>query len=256
MKFEIELDDKGDFVGQLPAEVAEAHKRIGIMSHGNGFQAGKAKAEEEAKAALANAIAAERAKLEAQMPLEREKWQGVESENNTLKQQLTDTLREHSKTLTKREEAHAEEVTKRAAAIEKRNTKIQSLVASNIRALAAQSGAREESLDEIEFYITAKHIGFDEDMEPYVKGVDGKPAKSNTGNPVPIDAFVKHYLETHPNHLKPRAGTGGGARGGASFHGHTGPQVSAQAAAERIEGGDRSATAINALFEATRKRAS
>ncbi len=256
-RFEIELDDKGDFVGQLPPEVSEAHKRIGIMAHGNGFQAGSAKAAEEAKKQLAEAIAAEKARLEAQMPLERERWQGVESENATLKQQLTDTMRENSKTLTKREEAHAEEVTRRAAAIEKRNARIHGLVSANVRAIAAQAGARDESLAELEFFIVGKHVGFDEDMEPFVKDSEGKPLKSNTGNPVSIETFVKQYLDSHPTHRKPPQGQGGRAPGGFTYHGNHTSTATLEGAKARIDSGDLSPTSINELFEATRqKRAS
>jgi hypothetical protein len=70
-----------------------------------------------------------------------------------------------------------------------------------------------------------------------------------------IDAFVRDYLGSHAHHRKPASGAGGGARGGASFHGHTSGAVSADAAKARVESGDRSASAIDELFRSTRKRA-
>lgn len=252
--FQIELDDKGDFVGQLPPEVAEAHKRIGIMAHGNGFQAGREKAVEEAKKQLADTLQAERAKWDAQLPLEREKWDGIERENTTLKQQLTDTLREHQKTLTKFQESHAEEIMRRAQAIDKRNGKISNLVAANIRALLTQHGAADGAIPLLEHFILEKHVGFDEDMEPFVKGDDGRPMKTNTGNAVALDTFVKQYIESTPQFRKPPAGQGGGARGGASFHQGAHGAVTFKDAVERYQSGDRTAETVNDLFEASRRK--
>jgi hypothetical protein len=250
-RFEIEVDDKGEFQGALPPEIDAILKRIEITAHGTGFRGGQSKATEDAKKSIEDAIKAERAKIEASLPLEREKWQGIEEENKTLKTQLTDTMRESGKTLTKREEAHAEEIMKRAEAITKRNAKIQTLVNATLKGLAAQSGAREDALD---LAVTAleKQIGYDDDMEPYVKGANGEPMALH-GKPMPIDAFVKSFIDGNPYLKKPAGGQGGGARGGASFHG-AGANVSADAAKARVEGGDRSANAINELFEATRRK--
>lgn len=255
-KFEIELDDKGELVGQAPAEVLAFHERIGIAAHGNGFRSGQSKAGEEAKAKLDEAIKNERARLEASMPLEREKWTAIEEENKTLKAQYTDSMRESSRTLQKREEAHAEELTKRVEAVNRRNAKIQNLVNANLRSLAAQAGAREESLGELEI-ILQHRIGYDDDMEPYVKTEDGSgPLKTNTGTVVPMDAFVRSYLDNHPHHRKPTNVRGGEARRGATLNGMpNGSTASVQAVQERINAGDRSPEAINELFNAGRKQA-
>ncbi len=251
-RFEVELDDKGDFVGDVPAELSEVIKRAEIMAHGNGFRGGQSKATEEAKAQLEAALKAERARLEAQMPLEREKWQGVDEENKTLKNQLTNTMRESTKTLQQREEAHAEELTKRVESLNKRNQKIQALVTANLRSLAASAGARDESLTELEV-ILQHRIGYDDDMEPYVKAEDGSPARTTAGNPLGLDAFVKQYLDNHPHHRKPAPGRGGDARGGASLRGG-GTTTTADAAKTRVADGDRSFDAINELFLATRQK--
>jgi hypothetical protein len=254
-RHEVEIDEKGEFVGQLPAEIDAILKRIEITAHGTGFRSGQGKAAEEAKKQIEDAIKAERAKIEASLPLEREKWQGVEEENKALKTQLTDTMRESSRTLTKREEAHAEEITKRAEALKKYQARIQALTIAQVRAEAQRAGARDESLPELEAILGAS-IRFTDDMEPEIVNQDGTTATVH-GKPMDLSTFVKSYIETHPWHRKPAAGAGGNARGGASFHnGASGPTVSAQAAKDRIESGDRSAGAINALFEATRKRAS
>lgn len=252
-QFTVEVDDKGDFVGTLPAEVDAIIKRIEITANGMGQRAGMQKASETAKVDLDSALKAERAKFEAQMPLEREKWQTVEEENKALKTQMTDSMRESSRQAAKREEAHAEEITKRADAINRRNARIQALVAANLKALAAQNGARDESLGELEV-ILQHRIGFDDDMEPYVKDETGERFLQH-GKPVSIDAFVKTYLDNHPHHRKPTPGRGGDARRGASLTGG-GTNTTVDGARARIEQGDRSAGAINDLFLAGRKQAS
>lgn len=253
-KFELEIDDKGDFVGALPTEVDAILQRIKSTSHGEGFGKGSQKAAEEAKQQIQDAIKQEKLKLELAAPLEREKWASIDEQNKVLKGQLETTLSETRKQMTAREEAHALEVTKRVEALTKRNQKIQTLVNANLRSLAASAGARDESLGELEV-ILQHRIGFDDDMEPFVKGEDGQPAKTTAGNPLGIDVFVKQYLDNHPHHRKPAPGRGGDARGGASLRsgGHT--TTTLDAARARVADGDRSAEAINDLFQASRKSA-
>ena len=180
----------------------------------------------------------------------------IEEENKTLKTQLTDIMRESGRTLTKREEAHAEEITKRAEALKRREQKIQTLVNANLRALAAQAGARDESLSELEV-ILQHRIGYSDDMEPFVKDEAGEPASVH-GKPLSMEAFVKQYLDNHPHHRKPVQGRGSDARRGASLATHgSGDATSVDAVRQRIEAGDRSPSAINDLFLAsTRKKAS
>jgi hypothetical protein len=253
-KVEVDIDDKGEFVGQLPTELDAILTRIKSTAHGEGFGKGSQKAAEEAKQQIADAIKAEKLKLEAAMPLERQKFAEIEETNKLLKSQLETTLQESRKNMTTVSEAHALEITKRAEALTKRNQKIEGLVTANLRAMAAQAGARDESLGELE--VILKHrIGFDDDMEPFVKSEDGTPAKTTAGNALPMDVFVKQYLDNHPHHRKPAPSRGGDARGGASLR-HTAPVTTAQAARDRVEQGDRSIDAINDLFNATRKQPS
>ena len=251
-KFEIEIDDKGDFQGQLPNELAAVLDRIKATAHGEGYGKGNQKAAEEAKAQIASTVAAEKAKWEAMLPAERAKWAEIEEANKHLKSQYEAATQQSRKTLTEREEAHAAEITRRVERETKRDSKIKDLVNQNLRALAARNGAREESLTELEIVLQSR-IGYDEDMTPFVRGEDGQPAKTTAGNPVSLETFVKQYLESHPHHRKAPAGAPGNARGGASYHGQP-STVTRDAAAARIEGGDRSPAAINDLFEAGRQR--
>lgn len=253
-QFTVEVDDKGDFVGQLPAEIDAILKRTETTSYGTGFRSGQGKASEEAKKTLDETVKTERLKWEAQFPLEREKWTLTEEENKALKTQMTDAMREGDKNLRRREESHAEELTKRVADIGKRDQRIRELVGTNIRALAVSAGAREDALPALEAVLQSR-LAFDDDMQPFFKDEAGNPATQH-GKAMSPEAFVKQFLGANAFFLKPAGGQGGGARGGASFqHGAHGA-VSADAAKQRIESGDRSAGAITELFEATRKRAS
>jgi hypothetical protein len=251
MKCEVEIDDKGEFIGTVPTELTSILDKIKSASHGEGYGKGAQKAAEEAKQQIADAIKAEKLKLDAQMPLEKAKWDEIDQHNKVLKTQLETTVAESRKRMTEREEAHAVELTTRMEALAKRNEKIKALVNANLRALAAQAGARDESLSELEV-ILQHRIGYDDHMEPYVKAEDGTPAKTTAGNPLGIDVFVKQYLDNHAHHRKPAVGRGGDARGGASLR-HGGSGQSQTGARERVESGDRSLDAINELYVATRR---
>ena len=253
-KLEVEVDDKGEFVGSLPTELTSILDKLKSASHGEGYGKGAQKAAEEAKQQIADAIKAEKLKLEAQMPLEKAKWDDIDQQNKLLKTQIETTVTESRKRLTEREEAHAVELTTRMEALAKRNEKIKALVNANLRSLAASANARDESLSELEV-ILQHRIGYDDHMEPFVKGEDGNPAKTTAGNPLPIDVFVKQYLDNHPHHRKPAPGRGGDARGGASLRGAGATATTFDSAKARVEGGDRSYDAINELFQAGRKSA-
>ena len=253
-KLEVEIDDKGEFVGELPTELTSILDKLKSASHGEGYGKGAQKAAEEAKAQIEAAIKAEKLKLEAQFPLEKAKWDDIDQHNKLLKTQLETTVAESRKRLTEREEAHAVELTTRMEALAKRNEKIKTLVNANLKSIAASAGARDESLSELEV-ILQHRIGYDDHMEPFVKAEDGNPAKTTAGNPLPIDVFVKQYLDNHPHHRKPAPGRGGDARGGASLRGNGATATTLDGAKARVEGGDRSYDAINELFQAGRKSA-
>lgn len=253
-KFEIDIDDtKGEFVGDVPTALKAILDRLEITAHGTGFRSGQGKAEEDAKKKLEDAIKAERIKLEASMPAERAKWAELEEAHKILKGQYDSSITEHRKMLTAREEAHASELLKRAEAIKVRDQRIKDAVKQNLRALAAQNGARDESLEELEIVLQHR-IGFDDDMQPFVKGEDGTPAKTTAGNALTLDVFVRQYLDNHPHHKRPAPGTSGQARRAASLTVQPGTVQSLDAVKQRIDAGDRSAAAINDLFEASRKR--
>jgi hypothetical protein len=254
-KFELEIDDKGEFIGQLPTEFTSVLDKIKTTAHGEGYGKGNAKAAEEAKAQIDAAIKAEKLKLEAAMPLEKAKWDEIDQQNKHLKAQIDSLGRESQKRATEREEAHATELTRRMKQMETREGKIRALVNSHLRFLAASAGARDESLPELEV-ILQHRIGYDDDMEPFVKAEDGSPAKTAAGNPLSIDAFVKQYLDNHAHHRKLSGGTTAGRVGAAATLRVTGggAVASLSDAKARFDNGDRSTDAINAIFEAGRKK--
>ncbi len=252
MKFELELDEKGEIVGTPPAEVDAIFKRIEATAHGAGYGKGVSKAAEDAKKQIEDTVRVEVAKREALLPIEREKWAGIDEENKALKTQLAEHMRESDRTLRKREEVHAEEITKRVETLNKLSAKVRSQVETNLRSLSAQFGARDESVPELVLILKSR-IGFDDDMEPFVMNDEGSGAATLHGKPLSIEAFVKGYLDTHPHHRKPTAGAGGGARGGASLRSTLAGAQSLDAARQDYAE-TRSPQAINAIFEASRKK--
>jgi hypothetical protein len=97
--------------------------------------------------------------------------------------------------------------------------------------------------------ILQHRIGYDDDMEPYVKGEDGQPAKTTAGNPLGIDVFVKQYLDNHPHHRKP-APAGAAMRAAAPPCADASRRRNRAIARVRVSEGDRSLDAINELFKA------
>jgi hypothetical protein len=132
-KFEVELDDKNEFVGTLAPEFTSVLERIKSASHGEGFGKGAQKAAEEAKAQIASTVAAEKVKLDAQFAADRMKWGEIEELNKVLKTQLDGTLQEHRKTLTAQSESHADEITRRAKAMNARDEQIKELVNASLK---------------------------------------------------------------------------------------------------------------------------
>jgi hypothetical protein len=253
-QYTVEFDDKGELVGEAPSELGAIFKRIESTHYGQGYGKGVSKAAEDAKAQIESNVKAEVARLNALAPLEAEKHQRIAEENSILQTRLTELAKESDRTLKQREEAHARQTVAAQDALAKREGRIKDLVKAQIRGEALGYGAREESLSELEL-ILINAIGYDEDMEPFVKDEDGKPRQLH-GKAIGLSTYVKQYLDSHPHHRKAPTARGAAAAGGASFH-NLGSTVTEAAAKARIESGDRSASAIDDLFKASRqKRAS
>src|SRR3954465_5504696 len=149
-RIELELDDKGELIGDTPEAVKAIFTRIETAAHGQGYGKGVAKAAEDAKKQIAGTVAAELAKKDAVLPVERAKWSQIDEDNKSLQTRLIEADREHDRTLKTREETHARELLARADALKERNARIQELTRSQLRTEAKAVGARDESLDELE----------------------------------------------------------------------------------------------------------
>ena len=207
--FTIELDDKGDFNGEMPAEIQQILARTGAEQYKVGYGKGVEQAAKEAKKQIEDTINLEKQRMAAMEPLEKERVARIEAENQSLASRLADLSKESDRTLKSREESHAREIVQRTEAIKRREERIMQLTKSQIRIEAAQAGARDESLDELEI-ILGNYVGYDDDMMPFVKGADGQP-QTVAGKPVGLSAFVTQYLNAHPHHRKVVAGRGGQA---------------------------------------------
>lgn len=248
----IELDDKGELIGDAPVELASIFKRIEAEHHKVGYGKGVEQAAKDARKQIEETIELEKKRLAAMEPLEKERVARIEQENQALASRMADLSKESDRTMKSREESHAREIVQRTEQLRRRDERIHSLTRGQVRVEAVAAGARDESLDELEIII-GNFIGFDDDMMPFIKGQDGSPM-TTAGKPVTINAFVKQYLDAHAHHRKATTGRGGDARGGAAArgHGHGANGGNAEAARARVENGDRSIDAINDLFNATR----
>jgi hypothetical protein len=253
-KIELEFDDNGNVVGEAPAPFLAYLERENTKVYGTAFKNGVSEAQQKAAKQFEETLKQELAKKDALAPMERAKYAQMEEETKALNARFTQAITDHTKTLREREESHSREILSRSEAVKIRNERIDTLMQDQLEGYAIAFGAREESLPELKL-ILRNYIGFTDDMEPFVKGDEGKP-RIVGGKPLTPKAFVKDYLETHAHHRRPTTGVGGGARGGATFRGNTNDTVSLEAARSRIDQGDRSSGAINALFEASRQRKS
>ena len=251
--YSVEIDDKGEVIGQTPAELEAIIRRAELAADGRGYGRGAQKAAEEAKKQIEDTIKARIAEFEARQPLERERYEGIEKENQAIKTRLDEMVRTHDRTLRSREEQHAEELNRRVEMLKGRDGRIQGLVREQIRGLAVAAGARDESLDEIQIII-GHQTGYDDEMNPYIKGPDGSPLQQH-GKAVTLESYVKNYVDTHPHHRKTvTQRTTQTGRPASQFNQGNANGVSLERAQKRIAEGDRSPTAINEVFEAIRKK--
>jgi hypothetical protein len=249
---QIEVDDATGLLKELP----EALKKHTDALVDAGF---KARHKE-----LRTAIEKELGGLRGGEPSETERARLKALEDEVERHRIADAERkaDYEKAQKIREDAEAAREAERQKAtaekdkeLDRRTGRLKDMARGEIKIAAKTLGARDESLGELALLLGAD-LDLDADLSPFVKGADGKPATDKDGKPVTIEGHVKAYLDTHPHHRSATAGTGGGARGGASQQHLTSEARDAQskvdAIQDRIAKGDRSDTAINDLFEAER----
>lgn len=197
--------------------------------------------------------AAGEAKKQGFDPVERERLKQLEEEKKA--REIADLEREkkYEEATRLRDEKWQKDVAAKEAALQQRDQRIRRGLRADIRAAALKHGARDESLDELGMLLSGD-LDLDADLEPFVKGADGKPATDKDHNPVSIEGHVKAYLDSHPHHRKAPAGQGGGARGGASFQGGVSDAAGRLLAAkEKLERGDRSPATMAEFLTAQRE---
>lgn len=128
-----------------------------------------------------------------------------------------------------REKAHAEETAAERKKTEAAVARVRGSISKSIRAAAATSGVRAESLDELERLLGAE-VDLDETWVEFVKDAEGKPRVDDKGQRVTIEGLVADYLKTHPHHVAAASVKGGRAPGGATKSGH--PPVPGDARSE------------------------
>jgi hypothetical protein len=234
-KVEIDVTDDGK-IGTLPEPVQKFVDGLIGDAHKRAYE--KAAAE---------------AKRQGYDPVERERLTQLEAEKKAREIADLERDKKYEEAQKLRDERHQKDLAAKDEAINQREARIRKGLRADIRAAALRHGAREESLDELALILSGD-LDLDSDLEPYVKGTDGKPAASQDGKPVSIEGHVNAYLDTHPHHRKAPAGQGGGARGGASFAGATSDAANRHAAAkERLERGDRSPAVMREFLQAQRE---
>lgn len=188
---------------------------------------------------IAEAVRRARAKPEPS-PVEAEELRQAKARLAEIEREKAERKGEYEKALKMREDDHAAEMAKAKAELERRTLRLREAAKADIRAAAAEHGARKESLAELEVLLSQRLTLDDETLTMRVLGEDGKPSD------LTVSALVKGYLDANQHHRAAPTG-GGGARGGASYSGMVTDAVVAELATvkARIAAGSRSADDIN-----------
>jgi hypothetical protein len=199
--------------------------------------------------------AAEEARRQVGDPVDREKLRQLEDEKKAREIADLERDKQYDAAAKLRDEKWQGELQKRDQEIQRRDSRLRDSLRAEIRAAAVRAGARDESLAELEAILSGR-LDLNPDLQPFVKGDDGQPAiDKKTGAPVSIEGLVSGYLDTHQHHRAAPAGTGGGARGGASFASGSGTDAAARLASakEKLQRGDRSPAVMQDFREAQRE---
>lgn len=233
---------KTHLAAQIETTLKAKEKELSDRAFNEGFQKGNAKKAEELKPHLVD-------------PAERERLKTLEKENEAMKIADLEREKKYEEANKIREDRHAKELAEKNEAIAKREGKLRSGAKSEIKAAALKYGARDESLNELAILLGGE-IDFDDQLEPFIKGADGKPAVDAKGQPLTIEGRVRAYLDANRHHVKAPGGSGGGARGGASFDSLSDAARDAQSkvddAEKRLKENPRDNQAITDLHEASK----
>ena len=223
----IEVGEDGKIAGDLPdaikahlqaqidAAKKETEKEVSQRAFNDGFAKGNAKKADELRPLIVD-------------PAERERMKSLEKELEDRKIADLERDKKYEEAAKIREERFQKELSEKDQAIQARQGKLRIGINATIQAAALKYGARDESLGELAA-ILGGEIDFDEHLDPFVKGSDGKPAVDAKGQALTIEGRVRQYLDSHRHHVKGPGGTGGGAPGGASLDNLSDAVIAAQA---------------------------
>jgi hypothetical protein len=199
-KVELELDDKGNPVGELPDPL----KRL---------------VDRSVNAAVQTAL--KNAEKKGLTPAEREELAAVKQKLSMAEQAAAEHNNEWKEALRiqaeRLEEQRKADIAAREAEVKARDQRLtrlqQQAALGAIRTAAVAAGARDESLADLEELLGSK-VAFDPETDaPYVAGADG--AKQT------VEQFVTAYLQARPHFLGRPKGAPGRALGGMSLAGRT-----------------------------------
>jgi hypothetical protein len=258
-KLEIEVDDATGLPKELPEALKKHVDTLVTSGVDKGFKARHAELRTQLEEELTKKLGkggelteTERARVKAlEEELERHRIADAERKKDY---DAAQKIREEAEAKREAERKQAEEAKDKE--ITRRDGRLREMARSEIKIAAKTLGARDESLDELASILGA-NIDLDADLNPFVKGEDGKPAVDDKNQPVTIEGYVKAYLDKKPHHRAPAGGTGGGARGGASLTNLTGPALLAQqkleAAQAELAKNPTSNAAVNKVLAAKRE---
>lgn len=146
-------------------------------------------------------------------PVEQEQARQEREELAALRMEKAEREKRYEDALKLRDEAHTKSLEQERAERARYEQRLRDSLGAEVRAAAAQAGAREESLPELVKLIGAD-LGLDDDLNPVILNDDGQVLMDEATNaPVSVQDYVAAYLDQHPHHrVAPQPG--GGARGG------------------------------------------
>ncbi len=253
----IEIGDDGKIAGDLPdalkthlqtqidTEASKRAKEASDRAFNEGFAKGNAKKAEELRPYM-------------QDPAERERAKSVEQELEKLKIADLERNKQYEDANRIREERHTKDLAEASDRVKTRDGKLRQFVGSEVKQAAMKFGAREDALDHIARLVGGE-IDFDENLEPFIKGTDGKPAVDAKGQLLTVEGRVRQFLDSNRFYVKGPGGVGGSAPGGASFDNLSDAVVTAQAkvdaAQKALAANMRDNNALLALHQAEQELA-
>lgn len=197
---QVEIADDGA-VGTLPEPLQKFLDKKINEAHSRAYQ----KAADEAKKQVGD-------------PVDRERLRQLEEQTKQREIEDAERAKKYDEAIKLRDTDWQKKVSEREDALAKRDKRLRDNLQTLVRAAAVKAGARDQSLDELAVLLGGR-LDLDDELNPYVKGADGKPATGSDGKPVSVEGLVVQYLTDHPHHKAGAGTSGGGARGGASLAG-------------------------------------